>query len=160
MAFDRVGSIGELVHPVAHYNGGNIERQLLRSARDIDFHDLIGRVQIKSSSQQRKTKHGVTVYSHYDVLGLDTRGACRAMGRNVGDHDAPVLRKPKAPSKRRSDCLREHSNFGAVDMAALFQALINELDNARRDCKTQPLATSAAVQDKRVESDHSPGDVY
>src|SRR5438270_3475038 len=76
-----------------------------------------------------------------------------------GTTSAITTRELKALSNVGRNRLRNYPNFSAVRVAVFPQALVNEIDDARRDRKTQPFTASAAAQHERVQPDHSASNV-
>ena len=116
---------------------------MFRTAQNLELQRAVGIVQIRGGGERRHGLNRPVVGGEHNVLHLQARGRGGAVRCNIVNDDAPGLRQSQAFGQSRRDLLRPGANLDVVHVAILAQAVIDKIDDPRRDGKAQAFASAA-----------------
>src|SRR5271168_3460512 len=114
-------------------DGWNVESFLLVAAEDFELEDLIEAVKVEGGRKLGKSFDVAVVGGEDDVLNLKAGGSGGAVGLDVGDDDSPMLSELQTVGQGGRDFLGDRTDLYAMNVTVLAQAVVDEIDDARRD---------------------------
>src|ERR1700727_1976309 len=107
-------------------------------------------VKIERGRKRGKSFDAPVVGGENNISNLESRGSGGAVRLDVGDNNSKVLREVQAVRQCGRDFLRHGADFDAMNVAVFPQAMVDEVDDARRNREPQTFAAASSRKDKSI----------